>query len=82
MISNVLLASQKVEDWRCLNLTCVAIDIRDECHQVSRVENRAAGQEKDGPGMGCLYSQQAGLMQKVEDTHKSEAAVSKATWNS
>ena len=34
----VLLVDQKVEDWRCLNLMCVAADTRDECHQVPRVE--------------------------------------------
>ena len=61
---------------------CVAADTRDECHQVSRVENRAAGQVKDGPGTGCLYSQQVGLVQKSEGTHKSDEPVSKTTWNS
>ena len=61
---------------------CVAADTRDERHQVPRVENRAAGQVKDGPGMGCLYSQQAGLRQKIEGTHKSDEAMSKITWNS
>jgi len=44
--------------------------------------NRAAGQVKDGPGMGCLYSQQAGLVQKSEGTHKSDEPVSRKTWNS
>ena len=34
--------------------------------------NRAAGQVKDGPGTGVLYSQQAGLGQKKEGTHKSD----------
>ena len=63
MILNVLLVDRKVEDWRCLNLTCVAADTRDECHQVSRVENRAAGHVKDSRGTECLYSQQAGLGQ-------------------
>ena len=38
--------------------------------------NRVAGQVKDGPGTGCLYSQQAGLGQK------SDEPVSKTTWNS
>ena len=61
---------------------CVAADTRDEFHQVPRVENRAAGQVKDGPGRGCLYSQQAGLVQKTGGTHKSDEAVSKITWNS
>ena len=61
---------------------CVAADTRDECHQVSRVENRAAGQVKDGPGRGCLYLQQAGLGQKREGTYKSDEPVSKITWNS
>ena len=42
----VFLVGQKVENWRCLNLTCVAIDIRDECHQVSRVEIRWQGKWK------------------------------------
>ena len=49
---------------------------------MSRVENRAAGQVKDGPGTGCLYSQQAGLVQKSEGTQKSDEPVSKTTWNS
>ena len=44
--------------------------------------NMVAGQVKDGPGTGCLYSQQAGLVQKSESTHKSDEAVSKTTWNS
>ena len=44
--------------------------------------NMVAGQVKDGPGRGCLYSQQAGLVQKMEGTHKSDEAVSKITWNS
>ena len=44
--------------------------------------NKVAGQVKDGPGMGCLYSQQAGLGQKREGTHKSDEPVSKITWNS
>ena len=65
-----------------MNITFVAADTRDECHQVSRVENRAAGQVKDGPGTGCLYSQQAGLVQKSEGTHKSDEPVSKIIWNS
>ena len=63
MILNVLLVGRKVEDWRCLNLMCVAADTRDECHQVPRVEKRVAGQGKDGPGRVCLYSQQAELLQ-------------------
>ena len=42
----VLLVGQKVEDWRCLNLTCVAADTRGECHQVSRVEIRWQGKWK------------------------------------
>ena len=46
------------------------------------MENRVAGQVKDGPGMECLYSQQAGLGQKSEGTHKSDEPVSKITWNS
>ena len=71
-----------MEDSRCLNLTYVAADIRDECHQVPRVENRAAGQVKDGPGTGCLYSQQAEQGQKMEGTHKSDEPVSKTNWNS
>ena len=54
----VFWVGRKVEDSRCLNLTCVAADKTDECHQVPRVENRAAGQVKDGPGTGVLYSQQ------------------------
>ena len=61
---------------------CVAADTRDEFHQVPRVEHRAAGQVKDGPGRGCLYSQQAGLVQKSEGTHKSDEPVSRKTWNS
>ena len=44
--------------------------------------NRVAGQVKDGPGRGCLYSQQAGMGQKREGTHKSDDPVSKTTWNS
>ena len=44
--------------------------------------NMVAGQVKDGPGTGCLYSQQVGLVQKSEGTHKSDEAVSKTTWNS
>ena len=44
--------------------------------------NRAAGQVKDGPGTGCLYSQQTGLGQKREGTPKSDELVSKTTWNS
>ena len=44
--------------------------------------NRVTGQVKDDPGMGCLYSQQAGLGQKREGTHKSDEPVSKITWNS
>ena len=44
--------------------------------------NRVAGQVKDGPGRVYLYSQQAGLGQKMEGTHKSDEPVSKITWNS
>ena len=61
---------------------CVAADTRDEFHQVPRVENRAAGQVKDGPCTGCQYSQQARLVQKREGTHKSDEPMSKTTWNS
>ena len=71
-----------MEDSLCLNKTCEAADKRDKCHQVPRVQNRVAGQGKDGPGKGCLYSQQLGLVQKVEGTHKSDEPVSKTTWNS
>ena len=73
---------RKVEDRRCMNITFVAADRRDECHQVPRMENRVAGQVKDGPGRGCLYSPQARLWQKTEGTHKSDEPVSKTTWNS
>ena len=41
--------------------------------------NRAAGQMKDGPGPGCLYSQQAGQGQKRERTYKTGEPVSKIT---
>ena len=78
----VFWVGRKVEDSRCLNLTCVAADKTDECHQVPRVENRVAGQVKADLGRGCLYSQQAGLGQKRESTHKSDEPVSKTTWNS
>ena len=47
-----------------------------------RVQNRLAGKLKDGPCMGCLYSQQVVLVQKREGTHKSDEPVSKITWNS
>ena len=46
VIPNVLLVSRKVEDWRCLNLTCVAADTRDECHQMPRVETGWQGKWK------------------------------------
>ena len=78
----VFWVGQKVEDSRCLNIMCVAADTRDKCHQVSRVETKAAGHVKDGPGTRCLYSQQAGLRQKIEGTHKSDEAMSKITWKS
>ena len=48
----------------------------------AKVGNRAAGQVKDGPGTGCVYSQQAGLGQKREGTHKSDELVSKITCSS
>ena len=38
MILKVLLVGRKVEDWRCLNLMCVAADTRDERHQVPRMD--------------------------------------------
>ena len=44
--------------------------------------NRVAGKVKDDLGTGCLYSQQAGLVQKSEGTQKSDEPVSKTTWNS
>ena len=44
--------------------------------------NRATGQVKDDPGMGCLYSEQAGLGQRREDTRKSDEPVSNINWNS
>ena len=47
-----------------------------------RVENRVAGQMKDGSGMGCLYSQQAEQGQKREGTHKSGEPVAKTNLNS
>ena len=78
----VFWVGRKVEDSRCLNLTCVAADKTDECHQVPRVENRVAGQMKDGSGMGCLYSQQAEQGQKREGTHKSGEPVAKTNVNS
>ena len=65
-----------------MNITFVAADTRDECHQVPRVENRVAGQMKDGSGMGCLYSQQAEQGQKREGTHKSGEPVAKTNLNS
>ena len=71
-----------MEDSICLNITREAADTRDKCHQMPRVQNRVAGQGKDGPGKGCLYSQQVGLVQKMEGTHKSDEPVSKTTWNS
>ena len=61
---------------------CVTVDTRDKCHQVPRVENREAGQVKDGLGTGYLYSLQSGLVQKSEGTQKSDEPVSKTTWNS
>ena len=78
----VFQVGQEVEDSRCLNITCVATDTRDKCHQVSRVETKAAGHVKDGLGTRYLDSQQFGLGQKIEGTHKSDEAVSKITWNS
>ena len=39
--------------------------------------NRGAGKVKDGPGRECSYSQEAGLGQKREGTHKSDEPVSK-----
>ena len=44
--------------------------------------NRVAEQVKDGLGREYLYSQQAGLGQKREGTHKSDEPVSKITWDS
>ena len=46
------------------------------------METKAAGHVKDGPGTRYLSSQQVGLGQKIEGTHKSDEAVSKTTWNS
>ena len=70
-----------MEDSRCLNKTCEATDTRDKQHQVPRVQNRVAGQWKDGMDKGCLYSQQNWLEQRTEGTHKSDEPVSKTTWN-
>ena len=71
-----------MEDSRCLNITGEAADTRDKCHQVPRVQNRVVEQVKDGLNMGCLYSQQVGLVQKMEGTYKSDEPLSKITWNS
>ena len=71
-----------MEDSRCLNITGEAADTRNKCHQVPRVQNRVVGQGKDGPGKGSLYSQQVGLVQKMEGTYKSDEPLSKITWNS
>ena len=78
----VFLMGWKVEDSRCLNITGEAADTRDKCHQVPRVQNRVVEQVKDGLNMGCLYSQQVGLVQKMEGTYKSDEPLSKITWNS
>ena len=43
-----------MEDSICLIITCEAADTRDKCHQVPMVQNRVAGQGKDGLGTGCL----------------------------
>ena len=43
-----------MEDSICLIITCEAVDTRDKCRQVSRVQNRVAGQGKDCLGTGCL----------------------------
>ena len=71
-----------MEDLRCLKKACEAADPRDKCHQMPRVQNRVAGQGKDGPGKGCLYSQQNRLVQRTVGTHKSDEPVSNITWNS
>ena len=70
-----------MEDSRCLNKTCEAADTRDKCHQGPRVQNGVAGQGKDGPGVGCLYSQQNRLVHNIEGTHKLDEPVSKRTRN-
>ena len=44
--------------------------------------NRVAGQVKDEPDRGYVYSQQVELLHKREGTHKSDEPVSKRTWNS
>ena len=71
-----------MEESRRLNLTCIAADKRGECHQGQGCKTGGAGQGKDAPGTGRLYSQQFGLVQKREGTHKSDEPVSKITWNS
>ena len=54
---NLLLVGRKVEDSRCLNKPREAGDPRDKCHQVPRVQNRVAGQRKDGLRTGvCTHN--------------------------
>ena len=51
--------------------------------QVPRMEKGVGGEIQDGRGgEGSRYSQQLGLWQYMEGTHKPDEPVSKRTWNS
>lgn len=66
-------------DFRGLNLLCVAADTRDGYLSGAKME-KGGGGGQDGWGAG--HSQQEGLRQSTEGTHKSDEPVSKLTWNS
>ena len=78
-----------MEDSQYLKVMCESADTRDECQrvtlsdecQVPMMKKGGVRQVKDGWVGRCLYSQQAGLVQKLEGTHKSDEPVSNTTRN-
>ena len=63
-------------------MLCVSADTRDECQSGAKGGEGSSGLVKDGWVGGCLYSQQAGLVQVMQGTHKLAEPVSKTTRNS
>ena len=85
-----------MEDSQYLKVMCESADTRGECQrvtlsdesdtlsdecQVPMMKKGGVRQVKDGWVGRCLYSQQAGLVQKLEGTHKSDEPVSNTTRN-
>jgi len=82
MRSMMLFRSLKVVDVRGLKRLCVTADTRDDRASGAKDKEQGGGGKHRMRGMGRGYSQQLGLWQWMEGTHRSEDPVSNMTLNS